>query len=121
MDSGSDADAVEDLLVAVCPVVVGIEVDPTVEPRRTCGGCNGDGHRGVLARGQRSEVCTVLVIALREVVAGSLDIELAIRFAIDKSAQTDAVVVEKVPATICLLYTSPSPRDKRQSRMPSSA
>ena len=25
------------------------------------------------------------------------------------------------PAMICLLYTSPSPRDKRQSRMPSSA
>ena len=25
------------------------------------------------------------------------------------------------PATPCLLYTSPSPRDKRQSRMPSSA
>ena len=25
------------------------------------------------------------------------------------------------PATVCLLYTSPSPRDKRQSRMPSSA
>ena len=24
-------------------------------------------------------------------------------------------------ANICLLYTSPSPRDKRQSRMPSSA
>ena len=24
-------------------------------------------------------------------------------------------------ATLCLLYTSPSPRDKRQSRMPSSA
>ena len=24
-------------------------------------------------------------------------------------------------ADICLLYTSPSPRDKRQSRMPSSA
>ena len=31
---------------------------------------------------------------------------------------------EEVPVTIigaCLLYTSPSPRDKRQSRMPSSA
>ena len=26
-----------------------------------------------------------------------------------------------VPCTPCLLYTSPSPRDKRQSRMPSSA
>ena len=25
------------------------------------------------------------------------------------------------PGYICLLYTSPSPRDKRQSRMPSSA
>ena len=25
------------------------------------------------------------------------------------------------PSDICLLYTSPSPRDKRQSRMPSSA
>ena len=25
------------------------------------------------------------------------------------------------PVEICLLYTSPSPRDKRQSRMPSSA
>ena len=25
------------------------------------------------------------------------------------------------PDNICLLYTSPSPRDKRQSRMPSSA
>ena len=27
----------------------------------------------------------------------------------------------KAPAKDCLLYTSPSPRDKRQSRMPSSA
>ena len=26
-----------------------------------------------------------------------------------------------IPFTVCLLYTSPSPRDKRQSRMPSSA
>ena len=26
-----------------------------------------------------------------------------------------------VPSDACLLYTSPSPRDKRQSRMPSSA
>ena len=25
------------------------------------------------------------------------------------------------PSLVCLLYTSPSPRDKRQSRMPSSA
>ena len=32
-------------------------------------------------------------------------------------------ITREVPAvlTVCLLYTSPSPRDKRQSRMPSSA
>ena len=28
---------------------------------------------------------------------------------------------DRLPVYICLLYTSPSPRDKRQSRMPSSA
>ena len=31
------------------------------------------------------------------------------------------LVIEKVNSYFCLLYTSPSPRDKRQSRMPSSA
>ena len=28
---------------------------------------------------------------------------------------------QKTPFTICLLYTSPSPRDRQKSRMPSSA
>ena len=28
---------------------------------------------------------------------------------------------DQAKQTLCLLYTSPSPRDKRQSRMPSSA
>ena len=32
-----------------------------------------------------------------------------------------ALKIEQITAKICLLYTSPSPRDKRQSRMPSSA
>ena len=32
-----------------------------------------------------------------------------------------AITVQLKPAIVCLLYTSPSPRDKRQSRMPSSA
>ena len=46
-----------------------------------------------------------------------------------KGAQTSPIIghsaaIEKVRQTLaalCLLYTSPSPRDKRQSRMPSSA
>ena len=31
------------------------------------------------------------------------------------------MAIDHKPDIICLLYTSPSPRDKRQSRMPSSA
>ena len=34
---------------------------------------------------------------------------------------TDEAVSSKGLFSTCLLYTSPSPRDKRQSRMPSSA
>ena len=37
------------------------------------------------------------------------------------SAQTDDGVFNSTQHKGCLLYTSPSPRDKRQSRMPSSA
>ena len=32
-----------------------------------------------------------------------------------------SVIILAPPTNACLLYTSPSPRDKRQSRMPSSA
>ena len=34
---------------------------------------------------------------------------------------SDATFASRRPSGTCLLYTSPSPRDKRQSRMPSSA
>ena len=38
------------------------------------------------------------------------------------AAASRGIVVEDIPLPKhCLLYTSPSPRDKRQSRMPSSA
>ena len=33
----------------------------------------------------------------------------------------EATSIDRRVKKICLLYTSPSPRDKRQSRMPSSA
>ena len=44
----------------------------------------------------------------------------------DYGSKVDALVdsmgvTDKEVSTTCLLYTSPSPRDKRQSRMPSSA
>ena len=41
---------------------------------------------------------------------------------IDKASPADGVLkINDVILSTCLLYTSPSPRDKRQSRMPSSA
>ena len=39
----------------------------------------------------------------------------------DKKDETTYSYGKKSRDGICLLYTSPSPRDKRQSRMPSSA
>ena len=52
----------------------------------------------------------------------SLDgIDLAyVNIVIGEDISATILVAETVPYT-CLLYTSPSPRDKRQSRMPSSA
>ena len=48
--------------------------------------------------------------------------EVLFRMAADDLYQNDGEPVdENAEHTICLLYTSPSPRDKRQSRMPSSA
>ena len=40
---------------------------------------------------------------------------------LDKAASTAGVDLSELDGIACLLYTSPSPRDKRQSRMPSSA
>ena len=39
----------------------------------------------------------------------------------DFAIEVDTVVVGAGPGGYCLLYTSPSPRDQRGSRMPSSA
>ena len=47
--------------------------------------------------------------------------EQALRMRAVADTCTGLVVSDFVAPTPCLLYTSPSPRDKRQSRMPSSA
>ena len=41
--------------------------------------------------------------------------------ALIKGLNVKAKIIEATNSKVCLLYTSPSPRDKRQSRMPSSA
>ena len=40
---------------------------------------------------------------------------------IEKLVEHGIILDRSAPHRTCLLYTSPSPRDKRQSRMPSSA
>ena len=54
------------------------------------------------------------------IVAGSVVIELAEKYS-GKFGKKKIATGEVKAVDACLLYTSPSPRDKRQSRMPSSA
>ena len=58
---------------------------------------------------------------LLAIIAGKLNYKM-FRGVLHSSGLTIAMVFMIIlSATCCLLYTSPSPRDKRQSRMPSSA
>ena len=50
-----------------------------------------------------------------------LDIPLIINDRVDVALAVDADGVHIGQSDICLLYTSPSPRDRTRSRMPSSA
>ena len=52
-----------------------------------------------------------------EVVIENLEIKHKTYQMLDKHRKKDSIITSNT----CLLYTSPSPRDKRQSRMPSSA
>ena len=58
-------------------------------------------------------------------LSGSKNLENSINWIIDEMKKDGFDRVEgqrvKVPTWICLLYTSPSPRDRSLSRMPSSA
>ena len=49
------------------------------------------------------------------------DEEIKQRFVFEGKQKTTLLAFIVLGIVCCLLYTSPSPRDKRQSRMPSSA
>ena len=54
--------------------------------------------------------------------ADGRDVILCMRSALaDAGLEADAVDLVNAHGTSCLLYTSPSPRDRQKSRMPSSA
>ena len=79
---------------------------------------------GILAR--VAAACADKSANVLEVTQSILDGYFCMVMVIDISKMTCEIealqksLKESVP-DICLLYTSPSPRDKRQSRMPSSA
>ena len=67
-------------------------------------------------------VCPHCSKAFKVDQAGYADIAKQVRDSeFEKQLQERLQLAEKEKANACLLYTSPSPRDKRQSRMPSSA
>ena len=88
-------------------------------------GLGGAAHADMLANIQKAGVLRV-AIPQDFPPFGSLGTDLKLQgYDIDMAAlvaQELGVKVELVPVTsTCLLYTSPSPRDQRGSRMPSSA
>ena len=58
---------------------------------------------------------------LKRSASGDMDVAYLERAIHNVTSTIDADQIPVVLANGCLLYTSPSPRDKRQSRMPSSA
>ena len=64
-------------------------------------------------------------IKTAKTIAPKLPASIAVLFrgptGVGKSAITNAIAKELGLPLICLLYTSPSPRDRTRSRMPSSA
>ena len=55
-----------------------------------------------------------IIESSREILAGDILLPL-------EQDDFDPLLYPEVPGELCLLYTSPSPRDQRGSRMPSSA
>ena len=73
------------------------------------------GHEGDLTWCTDAFACVAGQAVLSH-IPGLVSTEVDARLSFDTAA-----TVAKARRLICLLYTSPSPRDKRQSRMPSSA
>ena len=87
---------------------------------------------GVAQHGSRSALGNAILEHLRYIletvyISSVLDVGMGYRATVKSQRTThglsnlDVVFVVVTMFCTCLLYTSPSPRDKRQSRMPSSA
>ena len=70
----------------------------------------------------KDSIVVLLKDARNEVFVSAASVwEIAIKQSLGKLEAPDDLLDLMERSGFCLLYTSPSPRDKRQSRMPSSA
>ena len=84
------------LIIGAGPIVIGQACEFDYSGTQACKSLKAEGYRIILVNSNPATIMT--------------DPELA-----------DATYIEPITPEICLLYTSPSPRDQRGSRMPSSA
>ena len=87
-----------------------------------------DGHYRIRKAGAKSDIAKAIsngkkchYVQIGIDMVGFANLEEAIEYVADKDLVADRMSLDFGMAPACLLYTSPSPRDKRQSRMPSSA
>ena len=66
-------------------------------------------------------LASAVLDTISPVVGTAMELSSSLMQPISKMLNVDASASDPVITGACLLYTSPSPRDKRQSRMPSSA
>ena len=87
------------------------EIEPII------GGQLGDLTGELAATSESSDEITPAVSGIEDSIAPATDIDLANT----TPAEVPSTEVPGIEDSTCLLYTSPSPRDQRGSRMPSSA
>ena len=81
----------------------------------------------VSRRGWLSEAAYTELIAIAQFMPGAASSKVGMAIGLSQAGYRGALAawlgftLPSALLLICLLYTSPSPRDKRQSRMPSSA
>ena len=103
-------------ITQIIGAVVDVKFDGELPEILTALECNNGGNRLVLEVAQHLGESSVRTIAMDATEGLKRGDEVT-----DTGAPIKVPVGPETLGRICLLYTSPSPRDKRQSRMPSSA
>ena len=102
------------LVVGAGPIIIGQACEFDYSGTQACKALKDEGYKVVLINSNPATIMTDPDVADKTYIE---PIALDVLEKILKKEKPNAIL----PTMGCLLYTSPSPRDKRQSRMPSSA